>query len=144
MTLEAASDLAVVLALASAPKRVGLGLGMEVHAPHDDGVKKSSIELTIPTAIQSVTNDLSGRSGDLCHAGRRGESSLRPEASMVRPGADDLGRADRAVPGCSRRAGASSPTNQISSFSHSACPVNLCRVTTFQGRVASRAWPPVA
>src|SRR5215472_805834 len=95
VTLEAASELAVVLALASAPKRVGLCLGMEVHAPHDDGVK-SSIELTIPTAIQSVTNDLSGRSWDRCHAGEGGESSLRTQASTVRPGADDLGRADRA------------------------------------------------
>jgi hypothetical protein len=58
MTLEAASDLAVALALASAPKPVGLGLAMEVHAPHNDGVR-SSIELTILTAIQSVTNNLS-------------------------------------------------------------------------------------
>jgi hypothetical protein len=57
VTFEAALDLAVTLAFGSTSKPVRLALGVEVHAPRDDGVK-SSIELTITTPIQSVTGDL--------------------------------------------------------------------------------------
>jgi hypothetical protein len=82
MTLKAAPNLALALAFASAPERVGLCLGVEVHSPHDDGVE-SSVELTIPTSIESVPDDLPRRSRNRCDASEGGERSLRMQASTV-------------------------------------------------------------
>ena len=59
MTFEAALDLAVALAFSSTAMCVGLAFGVEVHAPHDDGVQ-CRIQLTIATPIESMTDDLAG------------------------------------------------------------------------------------
>src|SRR5215470_14197315 len=56
VTLQAAPDLAVTLSFSSAPKPVGLVLGVEIHPPDDDGVE-GSVELTITCAVpQSHSN----------------------------------------------------------------------------------------
>jgi len=67
VTLQAAPDLAVTLSFSSAPKPVGLALGVEIHPPDDDGVE-GSVELTIAASVKSVADDLTRRSGDRCHA----------------------------------------------------------------------------
>ncbi len=53
MTLQAATDLRVALSLGAPPRGIGLGFGMVVEPPQDDGVK-SAVRLTIAAAVEAV------------------------------------------------------------------------------------------
>src|SRR5215472_4207018 len=80
MTLQAAPDLAVTLSFSAAPKPVRHALGVEIHPPDDDGVE-GSVELTITASLKSVADDLTGRSGDRCHAAKGRAGGVRGQKS---------------------------------------------------------------
>jgi len=73
--LQAPLDLMGSLALGSTPGGVGTGVGIVAQPRKDDGVQ-STVELTVPGAVQPVTSDLPGRDWDRAGPGQSRERRL--------------------------------------------------------------------
>src|SRR4051812_34224625 len=104
VALEAALDLAWGFALGEAPRGVGAGGGVVLEAGERDGMQRA-VELAVAGAVESVADRLARGGGDGCRAGEHGKRAVVAQPAVVRPGAVELGGADRADAGLGQQLG---------------------------------------
>jgi hypothetical protein len=101
---QAASDLAVGLALG--PSSLGVGPGRWVIAqPGQDDQVQGLVEVTVPRPVESVADGLAAGGGDGCGAAEHGEGGVRATAASMGPSAQDGGSDDRADSGPTEQVG---------------------------------------
>src|SRR3954453_19167613 len=98
VALEAALDLAWGLALGEAAGGVGAGGGVVLETGERDGVQRA-VELAVAGAVEAIADRLARGGGDWCRAGEHRKGAVVAQAPVVRPGAVELGGADRADAG---------------------------------------------
>lgn len=88
VAFEAASDFSVGLAFGAAAFDLGLGLRIDSHSSHDDGVD-GSVELPVSGSVEPVSDCQSRPGGDWCGAGEHRECGFAADSSGMGPGADE-------------------------------------------------------
>src|SRR5215204_552405 len=94
---QAASDLAVGLALSPSPLGVAAG-GRVVSQPGQDDEVQRLVELAVPEAIQPDWHGLAAGGGDGCDSAQHGEGGVASAAAGVGPGTQHGCGHDRANP----------------------------------------------
>jgi hypothetical protein len=98
-------DLGVGLLVGASPGEVMLGgLVAQDHAPVHDGVL-GTVELAVAEAVETVTADAAGGCLQRADPGERGEGGFGAASASVRPGDDQMGRADRTDAGFGQQGG---------------------------------------